>query len=369
MTQGARILAVRQILFDTGADALLVTNPANRRYLTGFTAEDHAADESSGVVLITSQRATLLVSPTNLPWAVAEADKEHIAVEPIEGSIAATVAARFSREEPRQLAVEDATTPAAIWFDLQDKLGDDTELVRAADCVDRLRSVKTADEQDHLRAAARLTDDAFQIAMSRFEAGMTERAAADQVREALREVGSDGEAFDTIVAAGPNAAKPHHRPGKRPLQTGEPIIIDIGARVSGYNGDLTRTVCLGRADEKLVGIYEAVLEAQQAGLQAIRAGVPASLPDLATREVFASHGLEKFVIHSAGHGLGLRVHEAPSVRKTSDATLESGNVITMEPGLYIEGWGGVRIEDVAIVRDSDYENITNAPKGVSALER
>jgi len=363
-----RLASVRRLLDEGNLDLLVVSNPANRRYLTGFTADDHTPDESSGYVVITRERASLIVSPTNLPWARAEADLDNVAVEPIEGTLTATIASRILSRQAKRVGIEDATTPASIWFDLQEALGTDVTLVRLGDTIDNLREIKAPEELDFLRQAARLTDEAFALAMRRLEPGMTEREAADIVRESLRAVGSDGEAFDTIVAAGPNAAKPHHRPGDRPLKPGEPIIIDMGARVNGYNGDLTRTVCLGSADERLIEIYEAVLEAQLAGLAAIRAGVPSSAPDIATREVFASHGLEAFVIHSAGHGLGLRVHEAPSVRRTSDASLESGNVITMEPGVYIEGWGGVRIEDVAIVHDSGHENITSAPKGTDVMQ-
>jgi Xaa-Pro aminopeptidase len=317
---------------------------------------------------LTLDAATLLVSPTNLPWARAETDAT-IAVEPFGGGYAEVLAAKATALGARQIAVEDATTPAALWFALADGLGEATELVRAADAVDRLRAIKDAEELDDLREAARLTDAAFALASARLTIGITEREGAELVRAALREVGSDGEAFDTIVAAGPNAARPHHRPGDRAIQPGEPVIIDMGARVNGYNGDLTRTICLGTPGAELVKVYNAVLEAQLAGLRAFRAGVPASAPDLATREVFASHELEQHVIHSAGHGLGLRVHEAPSVRKTSETALAAGNVVTMEPGLYIEGWGGVRIEDVVIVTDDGHENITSAPKGIAALAR
>lgn len=367
MSVSARLENARRVLRDTGLDAILVTNPTNRRYLTGFTAEDHAADESSGVVLLTADTATLFVSPTNLPWALAESD-ESVTVVPYQGGLPGTIVERLAGTDASTIAIEDATTPAAVWFTLQEAL-EGVELVRAGDCVDQFRATKTEDELELLRDAARLTDETFAIAVERLREGMTEREAANTVRDALRQVGSDGEAFDTIVASGPNAAKPHHRPGSRPLAAGEPVIIDMGARVSGYNGDLARTVCLGTADEMLVGMYRVVLEAQLAGLDAIRAGARAASVDQATRRVFAEHGLEQHVIHSAGHGLGLRVHEAPSVRKTSEETLEAGHVVTMEPGLYIDGWGGVRIEDVAIVRDTGQENITTAPKGLESLER
>lgn len=368
MSTAVRLDRVRGILRDTGLDAILITNSANRRYLTGFTAEDHAADESSGMVLVTRDGATLIVSPTNLPWAKAEADPA-VTVTPFDGSLVSSIIARVRGLGTRQLAIEDTTTTVATWFSIRDGLGEGVELVRVAGAVDRIRAIKDVDELAHLREAARLTDAAFAIATERLAPGITEREVADLVREALREVGSEGEAFGTIVAAGPNAAKPHHAPSERPIAPGEPVIIDMGARVSGYNGDLTRTICLGTPDAELVRVYNAVLEAQLAGLDAIRAGAHASAPDLATREVFASHGLEQYVIHSAGHGLGLRVHEAPSVRSTAQATLDAGNVVTMEPGLYIEGWGGVRIEDVAIVQDGGHENITASPKGIEALTR
>ncbi|HEV2127377.1 MAG TPA: Xaa-Pro peptidase family protein [Thermomicrobiales bacterium] len=364
----ARLKNARQVIRDTGLDAIVVTNPTNRRYLTGFTAEDHAADESAGVVLLTAENATLIVSPTNLPWAAAEADAESITVKPHNGDMPGTIAERLTGIDATTVAVEDLTTPTAVWFALRASLGERVEMVRASDCIDQFRAIKTADELEHLREAARLTDTAFAIAVDRLRKGVTEREAADVVRDALREVGSEGEAFETIVSSGPNAAKPHHRPGARRLAAGEPIVIDMGARVSGYNGDLTRTVSLGKADEKLGRIYGVVLEAQLAGLDAIRAGVSAARVDQATREAFAAHGLEQHVVHSAGHGLGLRVHEAPSVRKTSEETLDAGHVITMEPGLYIEGWGGVRIEDVVIVRNTGHENITTAPKGLDSLE-
>ncbi|MDQ4044730.1 MAG: M24 family metallopeptidase, partial [Chloroflexota bacterium] len=318
--------------------------------------------------LLTAEHASLIVSPTNLPWALAEADTEAITVEPHSGDLPGTVAERLSDIDATTVAIEDLTTPAAVWFALKETLGEGVELVRAGDCIDQFRAVKTADELDHLREAARLTDAAYAIAVDRLRAGMTEREAAAVILDALREVGSEGEAFETIVASGPNAAKPHHRPGARPLAAGEPIVIDMGARVSGYNGDLTRTICLGRADEKLGRIYAVVLEAQFAALDAIRAGVSAARVDQVTREVFAARGLEKHVVHSAGHGLGLRVHEAPSLRKTSEETLDAGHVITLEPGLYLEGWGGVRIEDVAIVCNTGHENITTAPKGLDTLE-
>ena len=367
MNYGQRVELVRDLLADQEWDAILLTNASNRRYLTGFSAEDHAADESAGVVVITAGSAELFVSPTNLPWAVAEVQDAAINVVAYEKSWVASVADRVITDQLRVLAIEDATTSAASWFLLQESVPEETRLVRAADAVDALRAEKTPEEIDILARAASLTDEALARALSRFKVGLTERNAADIVREELRHVGSEGEAFDTIVAAGPNAARPHHRPGANRLAEGVPIIVDMGARVDGYNGDLTRTVCLGTPDEKLVTMYVAVLAAQRAGLDAVRAGTDASTPDLATREVFAGHELDQFVIHGAGHGVGLRIHEAPSVGRRAQGQLREGNVVTMEPGLYVPGWGGVRIEDVAVVGQLGHRNLTSAPKGIETL--
>ncbi|CAN5827481.1 aminopeptidase P family protein [soil metagenome] len=367
MSVELRVAAVRSILAENGWHAILITNPANRSYLTGFTADDHAADESSGALVISQRTAELCVSPTNLSWAKSEVDQHVISVVATRESWVASAAEHMESLGAGKVAVEDATTPAASWFTLQETVGSAVILVRANDAVDALRAQKTPEEIELLAQAASCTDLSFAHAVSRFKPGMTERQAADLVREALQQIGSDGEAFDTIVAAGANAAKPHHRPGGYELQANEPIIIDMGARIDGYNGDLTRTVCLGKPEERLVTIYEAVLAAQAAGLGAIRSGTQASSPDLATRDVFAGLGLENHVIHSAGHGLGLRVHEAPSVSKRATGLLESGNVVTMEPGLYIPDWGGVRIEDVAVVEDGGYRNLTTAPKGIESM--
>lgn len=367
MSIDKRIATVRNVLANNGWDAILVTNPSNRRYLTGFTAEDHAADESAGVLVVTRDTAELYVSPTNLPWAAAEVPEAAAQVIAWSESWIASGAALVDATGAEALAVEDTSTTAASWFALQEAVAPNVRIIRAGEAIDLLRAIKSKQEVALLAEASRCTDAAFLHTISQLKPGLTERQAADLVRDALRHSGSDGEAFDTIVATGPNAAKPHHRPGSRVLAEGEPIIIDMGARIDGYNGDLTRTVCLGKPGERLVTIYEAVLAAQTAGLNAIRAGTQASAPNLATRQVFREHEFEQYVIHSAGHGLGLRVHEAPTVNKRSTGVLASGHVVTMEPGLYLPDWGGVRIEDVAVVEHGGHRNLTTAPKGVDSM--
>ena len=344
-----------------GVDAILVTSGTNRRYLTGFTAEDHAPDESSGVVVATDSTLTVMTSPTNLPWAVTEV-RDGVEVLPATRPWTTGVAAEVRARGYHRLGFEEAAMTVRDHAALSRELGSATELVPIGDAVDRLRAIKRADELASIESAMRTTDIAFERASSQIEVSMTERDIADLVRAELRRAGSDGEAFPTIVASGPNAAKPHHVPGDRSIGEGEPVIIDMGAKVEGYRGDLTRTIWLGQPSDQLVTMYRLVVAAQAAAIGTVRPGVPAREVDTAARAVCIAAGMGDHVIHSVGHGIGLRIHEEPSVNQVSGETLQAGHVITIEPGLYVEGWGGIRIEDVLLVDDSGYRNLTGAPK-------
>jgi Xaa-Pro aminopeptidase len=191
---------------------------------------------------------------------------------------------------------------------------------------------------------------------------MTERELADFIDQQFRDLGSDGQAFDTIVASGPNAARPHHAPGERRIAAGEPVIIDMGARVNGYCGDLTRTIWAGQPSDQLGTMYHLVADAQRAAFAAVKAGVEARAVDRAARNVFAEAGMDQFFVHSVGHAIGLRIHESPFLSQQADDVLRAGNVVTIEPGLYLPDWGGVRIEDVVLVTGEGYVNLTRAPK-------
>jgi len=342
-------------------DAIVVTNGTNRRYLTGFTGEDHAPDESSGVVLVTATTITLFTSPTNEPWARAEV-RHGVDVLPATRPWTAGVAAECRARGYRRIGFEDATTSVRDHAALSRYLESGIELVPIGDSVDRLRAIKRPEELAAIESALAMTDTAFAHAAARIRASMTERELADIVRAELRAAGSDGEAFPTIIASGPNAAKPHHAPGNRAIIKGEPVIVDMGAKAAGYCGDLTRTVWVGQASARLVTMYRLVSDAQAAAIATVRAGAPAAAADRAARDVCDAAGMGANVIHSVGHGLGLRVHETPSMSQTSRDTLHSGQVITIEPGLYIQGWGGVRIEDVLLVTDGGARNLTGASK-------
>lgn len=342
-------------------DGLVITGATNRRYFSGWSADDHAPDRPSGVMLVTPSEKLLFASSTNLPWAASEALDD---VTPLVMTVTwqQAISAAASERGLTRLGFEDAVLPVAAWKTLQDSLANEAVLVDASEAVDATREIKTEREQAILRKALAATDRAFEQASAAMQPGMTERALADIVENALREAGSIGMAFDVIVASGPNAAKPHHAPGDRTIQSGEPVIIDMGAKIDGYCGDLTRTIWSGQPDEQIGTIYRLVAEAQQAAIAAVRAGVEARSIDTAARQVFAAAGQEQYVAHSVGHAIGLRIHEEPFLSQQSSAVLQIGNVITIEPGLYIPGWGGVRIEDVVLVTDEGCINLTGAPK-------
>lgn len=356
-----RFSRARALLGDLGVDAILVTNGTNRRYLTGFTGEDHAIDEPGGMALVTDNGMLLLAPSTNLPWAEAEAN-EDTAVQDWGIPWTKTVAELAIDQGWAKLGFEETTTSVDTFNKLHEHLGGQAELEPVGKAVDALRAVKTPEEIGYLREALRMTDVAFVAAEARARVGMTEKELADIVAEELKNAGSEGESFPTIVASGPNAAKPHHAPGDRVMQEGEPIIIDMGALHNGYAGDLTRTIWFGEPSAELVTMYRNVQAAFDAAIAAAGPNITGVQLDAAARDVFAQQGTDQYFVHSLGHGLGLRVHEAPSASFRSTDTLEPGNVVTIEPGLYVAGEGGVRIEDVVLITEDGAENLTGAHK-------
>ncbi|MEJ7838227.1 MAG: Xaa-Pro peptidase family protein [Thermomicrobiales bacterium] len=356
-----RLERARALLDNLALDAILVTDPSNRRYLSGFTADDHGANESSGYLLIDRTSAVLFGSPVNTPWAESEV-VEGISVRNWKRHAADSIIDAAREGGWRRLGFEEFVTPTSVYFSLTAPGVENLEIVPIGTSVDELRAVKDAEEIGFLEHALHLTDVAFIAAEKQLRAGQTEFEFAEIVRAELRAAGSEGEAFDTIVASGLHAAKPHHSPGDRRIGEGEPVIVDMGAMYKGYNGDLTRTIWVGTPDPKLTELYAIVEEAQNSALAGIKSGVSGSQADAYCRDVFRSHGLDLYFVHSTGHGLGLRVHEAPSARQGADAILQPGEVVTVEPGLYVPGWGGVRIEDVVVVTEDGNRNLTAAPK-------
>jgi Xaa-Pro aminopeptidase len=235
-------------------------------------------------------------------------------------------------------------------------------VVPAPPLVEELREVKDERELGAMREAARLAGEALAEVLAGLREGVTERQVAVRLELAMRRLGGDGLAFDTIVAFGEQAAEPHHRPGDRPLRAGDLVKLDFGPRVDGYCADMTRTVVLGRASQRQRDLYQLVREAQAAGLACLRAGVTAGEIDRACRQPIAEAGLGDSFPHPSGHGVGLEIHEAPALATNGVGRLSAGMAVTVEPGVYLSGRGGVRIEDTLVVRDGDPELLTLTTK-------
>lgn len=356
-----RLDRARTVLEEQDVDAILITSGTNRRYLSGFTAEDHAPDELSAIAVLARNTTVLFAPSTNLPWAKAEA-LNGVDVRPSQRQWTDSVAELIKESGWSRIGIEDATTTIAVYNQLRAALGDDVSMIPLGAAMDGLRAVKDDAEIALVSRALELTDIAFIAAEKRMQAGMTEKQVADIIAEELRNAGSEGESFPTIVASGPNAAKPHHSPTGRHIQEGEPIIIDMGALHEGYAGDLTRTLWFGHPSEQLVTIYRTVAAAHEAAMVKAAPGVTGVELDRSARTVFAERELDHYFVHSLGHGLGLRIHESPSASQRSTDTLEAGHIVTIEPGLYLPDWGGVRIEDVALITPDGAKNLTGAPK-------
>ncbi len=358
-----RLARLRERLREQELDAIVITHPSNRFWLSGFTGEDIPPNESAGHLVISQDEAILVTSRLNSALAHQEAHGYRIFDR--ERDFARGDATVLRELGARRIGFEDR---AILFRDvrvLQETLGADAELVPVGTLVDDLRALKMPDEIEWIKQAQAITDTALQAVLTELRPGLTEREVALRLERALVEAGADGTAFPIAVASGPHAALPHYRPTQRPIAVGEPIVIDLGAVVGGYCADLTRTVWLGQADNQLEQIFTVVLEALEAAERGIRPGMTGREADALAREVITRAGYGDAFTHSLGHGVGVRVHEAPSLSPASEQALEPGHVVTIEPGIYLPGWGGVRIEDLAVIREYGADVLTQTPKRIS----
>jgi Xaa-Pro aminopeptidase len=237
-----------------------------------------------------------------------------------------------------------------------------------AGLVEAVRQTKDQGELAKIGRAAAIADRAFSAIVKFIKPGLTERAVANQLDYYLRKFGADKPSFDSIVASGPNGALPHAQPGDRRLRRGDFLVLDFGARHQGYCSDMTRTVCLGKPTARHIEIYRLVQQAQTSGLKAVRPGVKGKTADAAARQVIEEAGYGKYFGHGLGHGVGLEVHEGPRLGKTSEDLLQPGHVVTVEPGVYLPGWGGVRIEDLVAVTGKGCRIFSNSTKKLIAVK-
>ena len=334
------------------ADAFLVSSLVNVRYLSGFTG-------SNGLLLISGDNDFLFTDSRYIEQG-REQTCDQITVSLTSGFSAIEELSRLC--SLTNVAFESDHLTYSEFTGMEKLLNPRVNLISSKGVVEKIRSVKDNDEVDLIRRAASLADDAVTLAIQESKPGKSEFEIAWVIEKFLRENGADGVAFDTIVATGANSAKPHHRAGSTIIKAGDPLVIDMGALLNGYRSDITRTILVEGEDEKFRCVYEVVLEAQITAIEAARQGVIAKDLDLVAREVIANHGFGQNFSHGLGHGVGLDVHEMPMVVPSSDHILEEGMIFTVEPGIYLPGWGGVRIEDMVLLEEAEVSLLTNAPK-------
>ena len=353
-----RLAALREVLASQGLEALLVTNPDNRYYLSGFTARDDLPSESSGSLLITRDRALLFTDFRYLEWARAEARDFEVLV--YQAGLGIVLAEQLGVNRIGRVGFETSYLTFGQYQRLTKAAGEaglTVEWVPTEGLVDGQREVKTPEEIDAMRLALAVTERVLAEVADLLMPGMSERQVAWEIERRLREEGAEGLAFPPIVAAGANGARPHHHPGEYQLKEQEPIIIDMGARVAGYCADLTRTVILGEPTARFREIYGIVRRAQIQAEAGLKAGMDTLAGDALAREIIVLAGFGEAFGHSLGHGVGLAVHEAPSLSPVKErrTILKAGSIVTVEPGIYLSGWGGVRLEDMALIREGGAE--------------
>ncbi len=349
-----RLKRVRRALEAAGANMLVETHPPNIYYLSGFTGDSAVLlVETSSVKLFTDGRFTIQAREE------APGIRTHIHRG---GPLLAAVGNHMRRKRHFRAAIAPSRITLAGWNILKKTAGKGVRWLAIDGLVDRLRAVKDASEIERIRDAARVGSEVMEETIRLIRPGVTELDLAAEIGYRMRRKGASGESFEAIVAAGPRSALPHARPTARQIGKNELVVLDLGAILRRYCSDLTRTVYVGRVPSRVRRWYQAVLEAQAAGRDAVRPGVTAGAVDAATRAVLQRKGLGRYFVHSTGHGIGLEIHENPRLARGQKTLLETGNVVTLEPGVYVEGVGGIRIEDDAVVTPRGAEILTTAPR-------
>lgn len=357
MTLKSKLDRLREKLHENELDAILISSPENRRYLSGFSG-------SAGYLLVSEMDAILATDFRYTEQAGNQAPD--FRVERITGShdwfpgFTSELKVKRVGFESQDMTV--ATHTAFLKAAAEAEETNHPELISTSGIVDRLRALKDQNEIELLKRAIRISDEALDEISARIERGMTEEQVAWELEKAMRERGAEDIAFDTIVGAGPNGALPHHRADETVIKEGDAIVIDMGARYQGYNSDLTRTIFVGQPDDKFKKVYNTVLRAQLAAEEQVKAGMTGGDTDAISRDIIAEAGYGDNFGHSLGHGVGLAVHEYPRVGPKADDELVDGMVFTVEPGIYLSGWGGVRIEDVVVMENGRAQVLSNARK-------
>jgi Xaa-Pro aminopeptidase len=338
-------------------DALLVTSLHNIRYLTGFTGSN------ASLLLGADGSAKFFTDPRYTLQAGTQVDFD---VTVAKGPLTKSVLKAIAKARYQRIAIEQDNLTVGAQDALRKDLPSRAQLIPISGLVEKLRMVKDEQELAAIRKSVALNSEALEAALSHMKPGMTETDLAAEIDYRSRLLGADGPAFDTIVASGERSALPHAHPGSTMIGSGI-LLIDMGAFVDAYASDMTRMVHIGKPGKQFKKAYKAVLEAQLAAIDAVKPGVKTSKVDKAARHVLKAHDLDKEFTHSTGHGLGLEIHERPRIGRKDSTVLEVGMAITIEPGIYIEGWGGIRIEDTVVVTESGCEILTPTSKDLRMI--
>jgi Xaa-Pro aminopeptidase len=347
-----RLTKLRELLVDHDIEAIAISQPENRRYLSGFSG-------SSGCLIISQEEQVLATDFRYYERAGRECPGWRL--EQVKQKFTDVLPGLLTRLAAKRVGFESAHLTVATyekWREAADKV----EWVATTNLVESLRQVKDEDELAAIRRAVAIADEALAELLSRLRPGLTEREIAWELEGAMRQRGAEKPSFDLIVASGPNSALPHVKTGERAIAVGEPILIDMGCIFEGYCSDMTRTFCLGQSNGKFDEIYDLVLRAQERAEAGIKADMTAREADALARSVIAEAGYGEFFGHGLGHGVGLAIHEDPRMSSFSEDTLPAGTVVTVEPGVYLPDWGGVRIEDMVVVRQDGLEILTASSK-------
>lgn len=350
--------ALAGLLRESKIDSLLVTHPANWFYLTGFTGE-------SGALVVSKGGATLVTDGRFVVQAKAEMTGVRVLEQ--KGTLFDSTAQALGEAKARRVGFDAAHMTVSQLQSARKASKGRLGWVPTPGMVENLRVRKDAVELAQMRKAAILAGEIAELAIGLLKPGISEREVGAEIEYQMRKRGASGPAFETIVAFGSRAALPHARPTGKRLRKNELVVLDLGVILGHYCSDITRTVFVGRAPKRVRTWYKAVLEAQGAAISAVREGVSCGEIDAAARRVLESYGLGRLFVHSTGHGLGLEVHEEPRVAKGQARRLEPGNVITIEPGVYAEGIGGIRIEDDVAVHAGRTEVLTRIPRDLIEL--
>jgi Xaa-Pro aminopeptidase len=351
----SRIRHLRAKLSAGNIDALLVTDLLNIRYLTGFSG-------SRGYLLVSADSATLFIDSRYTEQAALECPGIELAH--IESRWIPAVRDLTTELGLKAIGFEAASLGYADWRDLTKEF-ENLSLVPTEEMVEELRGVKDDAELSAIRGAIAITDSAWNYISQNVTPGRTEFDLAADLDYFMRKHGADKVGFDTIVVSGPRSALVHGKPSDRRIQAGDLVLFDFGATWHGYNGDITRTICVGEPDSRQEEIYSIVLEAQRRAIEAIRPGIIGGEVDGIARDYIAGKGLAEYFGHGLGHDLGLAVHDGRALSRGSEIILRPGMVVTVEPGIYIPGWGGIRIEDDVLITKDGHQVLTGSPKALA----